>query len=220
LFLYDLSQSGTMTSLGSGSDGEFIVGPPSAVAVRGDYAYSVSSHYGVTIADISDPLQARAVGSYPIPYGASGIVATDTQLLIAAGSGGLLAGPLHQPCPTENGGSVPDVVSQSAGAKLATSAPGKAAVPLRLRQPIPNPFNPSSTLQFELPRAARVSLKLYDAAGRVVRTLLGAEWMEAGLQAISWDGLDDAGRAVASGVFYVQLEAEGVAQRSKLVLVK
>lgn len=85
-----------------------------------------------------------------------------------------------------------------------------AALPreLALSAPAPNPLRGSATLRLALPREARVSLAVYDQQGRRVRTLL-AGMQPAGERPVTWDGRDDGGRGVASGIFFVRLECEG-----------
>jgi hypothetical protein len=100
-----------------------------------------------------------------------------------------------------------------------TAAPGEvAAAPLAL-DAFPNPFNPQTRLVFELPRASVVSVRVHDLSGRVVRTLVdGAR--EAGRHEAVWQGRDDRGQPLASGVYLAQVRtAEGVTSR-KLVLAK
>ena len=85
-----------------------------------------------------------------------------------------------------------------------------AALPkaLALSAPAPNPARGSCTLRLALPRAAQVTLAVYDQQGRRVRTLLaGAQ--PAGELPVVWDGRDDGGRAVASGIYFVRCEVEG-----------
>ena len=99
-----------------------------------------------------------------------------------------------------------------------TSAP---AVPTRLAlEPnVPNPFNPSTTIRFALPRDTRVSLVVYDTRGRRVRTLVDDD-LVAGTHDVTWTGRDDRGAAVGSGVYFVRLDAQGKALRQKMVLVE
>ncbi len=78
----------------------------------------------------------------------------------------------------------------------------------RLLPNAPNPFNPSTRLRFALAHEAVVALAVYDPRGRLVRDL-GADTWTAGEHAVTWDGRDDAGRAAASGVYYVRLVGEG-----------
>jgi hypothetical protein len=88
-----------------------------------------------------------------------------------------------------------------------------------LRGARPNPFRPGATIDFELPRAAHVRLELFDAAGRLVRTLVDSELAAAG-HAVDWDGRDNAGRRLATGVYFARLEAAGTTQTRKLVLAE
>ena len=83
----------------------------------------------------------------------------------------------------------------------------------------PNPFGARTSVAFALPRAMRVQLAVFDAAGRLVRTL--ADGMgSAGRQDVAWDGRDSAGNAVANGVYLVRLTADGQHLDRKLVLVR
>jgi hypothetical protein len=77
-----------------------------------------------------------------------------------------------------------------------------------LESVVPNPFNPSASVSFSLGSTQVVDLKIYDPAGRLVRTLLRAS-MAAGRHLIAWDGTDDDGRSAASGVYLVRLATEG-----------
>ncbi|MCB1184429.1 trypsin-like serine protease [bacterium] len=83
----------------------------------------------------------------------------------------------------------------------------------------PNPFNPRTTIRYGLPRAGDVRLTVHDATGRLVRTLAadraGAGWREA-----VWNGLDDGGRRVASGVYFARLVAGGETAVRPMTLVK
>jgi len=83
----------------------------------------------------------------------------------------------------------------------------------------PNPFNPRSTVVFEVPAAGRVRLEVYDIAGRLVRTLLDAD-LPAGSHQASWDGNDSAGRGVASGSYSARLVVGGETLTSHLSLVR
>jgi len=83
----------------------------------------------------------------------------------------------------------------------------------------PNPFGPSTTVAFDLPAPGRVSLKVYDVAGRLVRTLAEAT-MPAGRNVVTWDGKDDSGERVAAGVYFCRLEAGDRTETRRMVLVK
>ena len=83
----------------------------------------------------------------------------------------------------------------------------------------PNPFNPTTRVSFELPRAGWVRMELFNTAGERVRVLVDGE-MAAGRNEVSWNGTDDDGRAVASGVYFVRLVSEVGTARHRLVLAK
>lgn len=83
----------------------------------------------------------------------------------------------------------------------------------------PNPFNPRTRIAFSLERGGFVELDVFDARGRRVRSLLG-EHRTAGPWDVVWDGLDDDGRSVASGVYHVQLTAGDTVDTARLTLVR
>jgi hypothetical protein len=89
----------------------------------------------------------------------------------------------------------------------------------RLRGNAPNPFNPSTAIRIELARAGRTELRIYDVRGRLVRTLLDGPLVE-GVHVTHWDGRNDAGTAVASGIYLVQMVAGGVRAEHKMVLAR
>lgn len=89
-----------------------------------------------------------------------------------------------------------------------------------LRQNQPNPFNPATTIEFSVPQAGRASLKIFDSQGHLVRTLVDRDYDAASAsQRAVWDGRDDAGRVVRSGVYFYKLVAgEYIASRKMLLL--
>ncbi len=89
-----------------------------------------------------------------------------------------------------------------------------------LHQNVPNPFNPSTTIAFDLPRAGSVTLQIYDMSGRVVRTLLSHESMESGRQEAVWRGRDDEGRQTAAGLYFYRLDAGDFSSTRSMMLVK
>jgi hypothetical protein len=84
----------------------------------------------------------------------------------------------------------------------------------------PNPFNPRTTIRFTLGEPAAVTLGVYDVSGRLVNELVAGETRSAGAHEVAWDGRDDAGRAVASGVYLCRLEAGGLIQVRRMVLIR
>jgi hypothetical protein len=85
---------------------------------------------------------------------------------------------------------------------------------------VPNPFNPTTVIRYDVPNnGGDVSLRIYDAAGRMVKTLVTGT-LAAGQRSITWDGHDDAGQPVASGVYFCRLTAPGYTNTHKMVLLK
>jgi hypothetical protein len=85
----------------------------------------------------------------------------------------------------------------------------------------PNPFNPTTTIKYSIADAGRVSLKIYNAAGQLVRTLVDEEQAPRpeGFSA-TWDGRGNRGEDVASGVYFYKLTAKEFSQTKKMVLLK
>jgi len=83
----------------------------------------------------------------------------------------------------------------------------------------PNPSGSKVTIRYALPQATRVSLKVYDVNGRMVKTLEDAE-QTGGVHSIHWNGSDDRGRALSSGVYFARLEAGTEQRLAKIVLLR
>ena len=89
-----------------------------------------------------------------------------------------------------------------------------------LRQNFPNPFNPDTTIKYDLAESADVTLQIYNVLGQVVRTLVGSEAQNAGRYQIRWNGMDDRGVPVSSGVYFYQISAGKFQDVRKLMLLK
>jgi hypothetical protein len=89
-----------------------------------------------------------------------------------------------------------------------------------LAQNFPNPFNPETNIRFDLSGAATVSLTVYDAAGQVVRTLVGGQFMEAGTYNLTWDGRNATGSMVGSGIYFYELRAGSFTSMKKMTLLQ
>lgn len=89
----------------------------------------------------------------------------------------------------------------------------------RLVQNSPNPFNPVTTVAYHVPHKSEVTIRVYDVAGRLVRTLVdGLE--EPGVHEAAWDGRSDRGQSVGSGVYFCVMEADGFRDSRKMTLLK
>jgi len=95
------------------------------------------------------------------------------------------------------------------------SIPSKFA----LYQNHPNPFNPETTISFELPLSAHITLDIYNMLGQKIVTLVN-EKRPAGFQQINWNGKDGAGHQVGSGVYFYHIKTDGFEATKKLVLLR
>jgi len=97
------------------------------------------------------------------------------------------------------------------------------AHPLKLEQNHPNPFNPLTTITYEIPGVRsderRVTLTIYSVDGSAVRTLVDRV-AQPGRQSVVWDGRDDGGRRVASGVYFYRLRSDDVSTERRMLLLK
>ena len=91
---------------------------------------------------------------------------------------------------------------------------------LRVGSVYPNPFNPTVTVSFDVDRRRDVRITVYDVAGRWVRTLLRESASDPGPHRVLWDATDDAGRRMASGVYFIEVQSDGWRDSRKVILVK
>jgi hypothetical protein len=217
----------------------------SDVAVKGDFAYlavsSYSSDIGFRVIDISVPSDPVGVGSYDTGGGTQTIALTGNYVYVGGMSNSCLwIYDISDPAVPQEAGyyetggtngraafSPPFVFAQSSlhgglfilQTDLFSDTSSEKPPAMSLGQNYPNPFVPSTKISFTMPRAARAVLKVYDIKGRLVRTLIDEE-TEKGESTVIWDGNDDSGRPVASGVYFYQLKADGQSQAKKMILLK
>lgn len=96
-----------------------------------------------------------------------------------------------------------------------TPLPGE----FKLLQNYPNPFNQTTTIGFTLTRSDFVSLNIYDLLGRRVKTLV-LEKLPAGYNSVTWNGTDESGKDVASGIYFYELKSGDLTETQKLILSK
>ncbi len=96
---------------------------------------------------------------------------------------------------------------------------GAPGAPL-LDQNIPNPFNPWTSIRFELSQSDTVWMTVYDVSGRAVRRLLAGTLIPQGDQVVYWDGKDDEARSLPSGIYFYQLRAGDWSQTKRMMLMK
>ncbi|MCB0291467.1 MAG: T9SS type A sorting domain-containing protein, partial [Calditrichaeota bacterium] len=80
-------------------------------------------------------------------------------------------------------------------------------------------FNPTTQIRFALPQAENVSLRIYDVAGQLIKTLISGN-MDAGYYNIQWDGSNQYGSKVASGIYLYRITAGSFVQTKKMILMK
>lgn len=99
-----------------------------------------------------------------------------------------------------------------------TGEPGLPAS-CRLHQNYPNPFNPQTHLNYELPEQMKVTVSIYDLQGREIDILINA-LQNPGIRTVTWDGLDQSGQQMSSGLYICRLQAGSYVQTQKLVLLR
>jgi len=96
---------------------------------------------------------------------------------------------------------------------------GELPLTFSLSQNYPNPFNPSTVIEFTVPRRSQVEVLVYNLLGQMVVNLVDQP-MSQGTYRTTWDGRDESGGHVASGVYFYRLKAEHFVQVKKMILLK
>ncbi len=180
---------------------EYLVYAARAIDIESDFAYVASSSYGLRLFDVADASAPAEVGSLSGGFYLRDVHVTNGVATCASGAAGvslfrndLLTNTAVNPVPDATRG-------------------GRVAVH-------PNPFNPRTTLSFELDSEQVVSLAIYDVAGRRLRTLLGSVKFGSGAHEVIWDGKDDGGVEMASGAYLARLDVGGQVRTGSLTLVR
>jgi hypothetical protein len=90
---------------------------------------------------------------------------------------------------------------------------------IRLAQNYPNPFNPETTISFSIEKDDEVKLEIYNIRGQRIKRLLH-ETMKTGEHSVVWDGKDDKGHSVSSGVYFYRLTTNTKQEQRKMLLLK
>ena len=83
----------------------------------------------------------------------------------------------------------------------------------------PNPFNPSTVINFTLPEEMKISLSIYNISGRYIKTIINGS-KSAGRSSVVWDGLDSSGNKVSSGIYFYELRTDDFVSSKKMILLK
>jgi len=89
----------------------------------------------------------------------------------------------------------------------------------KLSENLPNPFTSATAISYQLPQESEVSLVIYDASGRAVRTLVSGR-KDAGYHTVSWDTRNGSGKAVPAGVYFYRFQAGDYREIRKMILLK
>ena len=97
---------------------------------------------------------------------------------------------------------------------------GASGVPAAflVEDPFPNPFNPATAFAVHLPRQSLLTCEVYDVAGRRVKTLIDRNLLP-GIHRVTWDGRNESGTGVASGVYFVRVKRNGSPEAVKKIVL-
>lgn len=168
------------------------------VCLWGTHAYVADRGIGVRDIDVSNPDNPSYAGRFCAPGGAYG-VAVFGEYVYAVGDSGL------------------SIFHATGNAPAPTPEP--VAAMTQLRANFPNPFNPSTTIEYQLSTPGRVRLRIYDMSGRMVRTLVDAD-LDAGPHRAAWNGFDEHGMQAPAGVYLYRLEAGAHRETRRMTLLK
>jgi hypothetical protein len=174
-----------------------------SVLCAGSKVYVTDGYVGVRIIDISTPSEPFTRGGIDTPGNAWGLALTDTHVLVADTDKGMQVIPLQCLVAT----SVPPA---SPGSNDASSDPVTVSVR-------PNPVREGAVFALDVPRGGDLHVELFDATGRRVREMRRHSVSRGGAL-VRWDGRDDAGRPVASGLYFARVSWPGGASVARVTV--
>lgn len=121
--------------------------------------------------------------------------------------------------PINGGNEIALDLSIQVAANVLGEKPLATTASLTLNPNFPNPFNPETQISYQIMEQGEVQLVIYNALGQQVNTLV-QESQEAGVYRVSWNGKDDLGRSVSSGVYFYQLTSNGLVETRRMLLLK
>ena len=89
---------------------------------------------------------------------------------------------------------------------------------LVLHSNLPNPFNPSTTLRYDLPQSGMVSITIYNVKGELVKTLLNS-YQNAGFKSVQWNATNDRNKPVSAGLYIYIIQAKETTQSKKMIFL-
>lgn len=109
------------------------------------------------------------------------------------------------------------IIQQPGTTAIEDELPNPSQLTFHLNQNHPNPFNPSTTISYQIPRQLPIEITIYNATGQKIRTLFNQQQLP-GTHTVNWNGLDDLGRSVSSGTYFYRLRAGDVFQDQKQMI--
>ena len=207
----EMSGDGTIQALSVPLSWDGAVVEP--VAVQGGELLGEQGGTGLTLSPVPGTVDIGLMGVRERGIAGQGVVATVTFRVLASGDPGIGVGEIR--ARTARNALV------ELGSEVRTDSPTPSAVPVvtTLHGAAPNPFNPSTTLAYDMAVGGRVTLKIYSIDGRLVRTLVDEQALP-GRYSRVWQGRDDAGRTVASGAYVVRMVAPDRTETRRMMLLK
>ncbi len=116
---------------------------------------------------------------------------------------------------------ISEIVINAAFPSLGVEEPSETALPtvFDLKQNYPNPFNLSTVFRFDLPKETDISLRIYNVLGQRIITLADGVW-PAGCKQIAWNGCDQSGIPISSGLYFFTIKAESYHESQKIMVIK
>ncbi len=239
--IYDISGANQITEIGF-----FVPQSPwpdnfniESVYISGNYAYLAESFFGLYIIDISDPTTPTEVCFFPYDWIKDVVIQNNVAFIISQISGlqildvsnpsnPILLGNYDTPGFAEgidvSGNFIFVADHYHFGIYDCSAAPvidqtNETLRPLSLKQNSPNPFNPSTTISFHLDKKSKVRIDIFNIKGQLVRTLLN-ENLQDGDHSVFFNGTDDSGKALSSGVYFYRADSTNESITKKMLLLK
>lgn len=106
------------------------------------------------------------------------------------------------------------------GGTVGVEKPNSVPLSFTLNQNYPNPFNPTTNISYSLPKAANVTIRIFNSIGQEIAVLVNNELQSAGYHKLSWNGKNSAGRVAATGVYFYQMQTNEISMTKKMLLLK
>ena len=171
------------------------------VSISGDFAYVAENRAGLRIVDISDPTQPKDVGYYDTGEFAVHVFTVDRLAYVSDFEDGVY------------------ILRNEATTGIESERLSTLPKSLKLEQNYPNPFNPITNITYQLPTNGKVRLTIYSLSGEEIRTLVNVD-QPAGTYQVTWDGCNQSGRPVSSGMYFYRLETQDDARIRKMLLLR